>query len=909
MEEERPNPDLLLKQIQTEEAEAARKIGKLKIFFGYAAGVGKTYAMLEAAHAAKTEGIDVVAGYIEPHTRPETLALLNGLESLPPLLVAHRGITLREFDLDATLKRKPQLVLVDELAHTNAEGCRHRKRYQDIQEVLRAGIDVFTTVNVQHIESLNDIVASITGITVRERIPDDVFDQADQVELVDIEPDDLIERLERGKIYQQNQAQRALGHFFTRDNLVALREIALRRTADRVNRTAERERKAAAKEKLPTEEHILICLSSSPSNAKVIRTGARMAEAFHGMFTALFVETPGTRELSGENRMRLRRNLKLAEQLGARISTVYGEDVPAQIAEYAKASGISKIVIGRSNNKRTLFSWIRNPQSLVDRLTKLAPSVDIYVIPDTPVKYVPPSPRSFRKPPKFSVVDFMKTVGILGAVSLLGLWLFLLGFSEASIIAFYILGVLLISSVTNGWVYGASASVVSVLAFNYFFTDPRFTLQAYDAEYPITFVVMFIVSFLTSTLTMRVKKQAALSAFQAQRTEVLLETSQKLQRAMSRREIYEAMAGQLLRLLNRTIILYPIEIQTKGGRRLGQPMPFPLGNTDVSPYLAQDERAVAEWAFRNSKHAGATTDTLPGARCLYLAVRSHDEVFAVVGIVIPRDDELDAFEKNLLIALLGEFALALEKDHINETKNQISLQAQQEQLRANLLRAISHDLRTPLTSISGNAGILMENESVLDRKKKRQLYTDIYDDSMWLINLVENLLSVTRIENGSMNIHETPELLEEVVQEALRHINRKKAEHRITFEQEDDLLMARMDSRLVIQVIINIVDNAIKYTPPGSHIDIQTKREGEWAVVTIADDGPGIADDVKKRLFDMFFTTDHTHGEGRRGLGLGLSLCKSIINAHGGTISVQDNIPRGTVFRFTLHAEKEFHLE
>lgn len=388
MDEQRLDPDQLLTRIKGEKPKESR--GRLKIFFGYAAGVGKTYAMLEAAHAAKDAGVDVVAGYIEPHTRPATLGLLDGIERLPPLTLSYKGVALREFDLDGAIARRPQLILVDELAHTNAEGCRHRKRYQDIEELLKAGVDVYTTVNVQHIESLNDIVASITGVIVRERVPDSVFDSADQVKLVDIEPDDLIERLSEGKIYASDQAHRALGHFFTRENLVALREIALRRTADRVNRIAERGKPLGAD--YYTEEHILICLSSSPSNAKVIRTAARMAGAFHGSFTALFVETPGTAELDGENRGRLRENLRLAEQLGAHIATVYGEDIPAQIAEYAKVSGVSKIVIGRSNNRKGLFA---RRQNLVERLTVLAPNIDIHIIPDNAPPYT--AARRWRK--------------------------------------------------------------------------------------------------------------------------------------------------------------------------------------------------------------------------------------------------------------------------------------------------------------------------------------------------------------------------------------------------------------------------------------------------------------------------------------------------------------------------------
>ena len=409
-----------------------KRQGSLKIFFGYAAGVGKTYAMLEAAHQVQKQGIDIVVGYIERHTRPDTLALLAGLEQLPNKEVDYKGIKLKEFDLDAALKRHPQIVLVDELAHSNAAGCRHAKRYQDVEELLRAGIDVYTTVNVQHLESLNDLVASITQVAVSERIPDSVFDSADQVELVDIEPDDLIARLQSGKVYRKNQASRALNHFFTRENLAALREIALRRTADRLSRHA---RKSGNENVAKAGEHILICLSSAPSNAKVIRTAARMAEAFHSGFTALFVETPETKELKGDSLKRLRDNLHLAEQLGAQIATVYGDDPAVQIAEYAKVSGITKIVIGRTNHKSTMFL---QSKTLVDKLTKLAGDIDIYIIPDAQPIYKKKFNLLRKEEPKFRWIDLLKVVLITIFATIISFGFYSAGLREANIIIVYI---------------------------------------------------------------------------------------------------------------------------------------------------------------------------------------------------------------------------------------------------------------------------------------------------------------------------------------------------------------------------------------------------------------------------------------------------------------------------------------
>lgn len=889
MEELRPDSTALLQQITQQENAPA---GKLKIFFGYAAGVGKTYAMLEAAQRFKEAGGDVVAGYIEPHTRPETMELLAELEQLPPKELHYKGIWLREFDLDAALKRKPELILVDELAHTNAEGCRHIKRYQDVEELLRAGINVYTTVNVQHLESINDVVAAITGITVSERIPDHIFDAADQVELMDIEPADLLERLKAGKIYRERQADQAMSHFFSEKNLAALREIALRRTADRVSRAPVHLTEPRSK----SGEHVLICLSSSPSNTKVIRTAARMAEAFHGEFTALFVETSDFSAQSDEERKHLLANLRLAEELGARITTVYGDDPAIQIAEYARIGGISKIVLGRSQQKRPFYPV---KKTLMDRLLELAPDLDIYIIPEHTDSTRSLKPR--RIPAKhLSIADFVKMSVILLLCTAVGVLLTWMNFNIANVILMYILGVLFISMITSGRLCSLLASFLSVLVFNFFFTYPYFTLNS-DPSYIATFIVMFLVSLLSSSLTTRSKAQAISSARKAYRTEVLLETSQKLQKAEDIESIIKVTATQLNKLLDHSVLFYAVDSDDK----LQEAKQFPVHpEDDLSGCLTPAEQAAAEWVRKNNKHAGVTTGTLPGAKCLYMAVRGMAKVFAVVGIVIDGTSAPDAFEKNLMIAILDECGLAMEKESIGQAKRKIEETARQEALRASLLRAISHDLRTPLTSISGNAGILMENGSVLDEDKKHKLYSSIYDDSIWLIRLVENLLSITRIENGSVKLKTEPELLDEIFQEALAHLDRSSVDHEITVDLPDDLMMANMDAQLIVQVIINLINNAIKYTQPGSHITLSARRCGKLVNVTVSDDGPGISDAAKEKLFDMFFTADNVRGDGRRGLGLGLSLCKSIINAHGGVIEVADNTPKGTRFQFTLHTSE-----
>lgn len=894
MELTRQNPDELLRAIHNDSRNTSK--GKLKIFFGYAAGVGKTYAMLQAAHQAKEQGTDVVAGYIESHARPQTAALLDGLEQLPVKQVPYGGITLREFDIDAALNRKPQLILVDEFAHTNAEGSRHAKRYQDVRELLMAGIDVYTTVNVQHIESLNDTVASITGILVRERIPDSVFDLATQVELVDIEPTELLMRMSEGNIYREDQAKRAAAHFFTIENLTALREIALRRCADRVNLLTERGR-IQRQGDYHTDEHILVCLSSSPSNSKIIRTAARMSRAFKGNFTALFVETPDTATMNEVNKKRLRENIRLAGQLGAIIETTYGDDVPYQIAEFARLSGISKIVIGRSTaTRKNIFS----KASLTERLIASAPNLEIHVIPDAAV----PEYRSLKQkmPKVIPVRDIGKSILVLLAATLISYAFYALGFTEANIIAVYIFGVLVASIITTSRLCGLVTSIVSVLVFNFFFTIPRFTFHFNDPDYPVTFTIMFMVAFLTGSLATKLKENAKQSAQAAFRTKILLETNQLLQKEADEYAILRVTAGQLTKLLKRDIVIYP-----SIGEDIGNPKIYYAEGSGDSKLITENEKATAQWVFRNNKHAGATTDTLANAQCLYLAVRNGSSVYGVVGISIDKIP-LDSFENSVTLSIMGECALALENMKNARDKEEAAVMAKNEQLRANLLRAISHDLRTPLTSISGSAGNLMANYQKMDDATRVQTFTDIYDDSMWLINLVENLLAVTRIEGGRVNLNRSVELMDEVIAEALRHINRKSNEHTIRVSSNQDLLLANIDAKLIVQVIINLVDNAIKYTPSHSIIEIYTEKKGKWILVSVSDDGPGIPDEQKSRVFDMFYSGANKIADSRRSIGLGLSLCKTIVTAHGGEIDLADHLPKGTVFTFTLPAgEVELH--
>ncbi|WP_159560311.1 sensor histidine kinase [Streptococcus halichoeri] len=867
--------------------------GKLKIYFGYAAGVGKTYAMLEGAHAAKKAGLDVVSGYIEPHDRPETMRLLNGLEQLPPKRLIYKGITLHELDIDAALKRHPDILLVDELAHTNCPGSRNKKRYQDIKELLHAGIDVYTTVNVQHIDSLNDVIENITGIEVNERIPDAIFNQADKIELVDIAPLDLLERLDEGKIYGKCQAHRAKQHFFKEEKLIALREIALRKTADQINQSVIRA--DTVNKSITAKEHVLVCVSSSPYARHVIRAASRLASAFMADFTALYVGSLDEEGLESSSDTHLQQNLELAEQLGANISLVYAENVSKAIVDYAKVSHVTKLVVGKSIDRRF---WPQ--ENLVEVLSQAAPDLDIFVIPNARGKKVGDSLKPARKRSlsrwQFSMSDLWKTLISLIVVTVIGLLFRYWQFSVDNIITIYILGVQINAVWTKEKLSSVISSILSVLCFNYFFTFPYYTFQAFSPNYPITFMIMLMAGLITSSLINRGQEQARISTEKSYRTELLLQTNKALSKAANLPDILEAVAVQIQKLLVRDVVIYSVSQGT-----LNQARYFPSSHSTqtLQSYDQQKERGVAEWVLHNNKRAGATTNTLSAAHYLYLSIQGKDQVFAVIGILMAGKPALDAFEKSVLLAVLGEAALALEKENLREEQQSIRLKMQKEQLRANLLRAISHDLRTPLTSISGQARLMMEAANPLERAQMVELATYIYDDAMWLINLVENLLSITKLD-GDVALTLSTNVFEEIVEEALKHIDRHVSQHHFQVHLSKELLMAKMDGALMVQVLINIINNAIKYTPPGSAITLTTKRRANSIVVEVADDGPGISDSDKQKIFELFYTPGQRAVDAKRGLGIGLSLCKSIITAHGGVIYARDNQPKGVIIGFTL---------
>lgn len=881
----------LLKALKKDEP---RTSGRLKIFFGYCAGVGKTYAMLKAAHEAASKGANILIGYIEPHGRVHTEALIQGLESVPPLNLTYKSINLQELDVDKVLKRKPEIVLVDELAHTNAEGSRHTKRYQDIEELLHAGIDVWTTLNVQHIESLHDKVASITGVFVKERVPDSVFDSADQVELVDIEAPALIARLKEGLIYPKDRAQRALKSFFTLENLTALREIALRKCADKINILSEQERIKKHKD-YHTEEHLLVCLNAKRSNANIIRAAATMAKAMNARLSALLIKTPEFENLSKAERAILNENTHLAEQFGARLEIVYGDDEAQQIINFVQISNISTFITGRSALAKTPFS-----ASLASKISNAAPLLNIQVVPDNEPLKTSLSRRSLaslnlEKPEFiFSLKDTLKSLLVLAFATLLGRVFEYFDFAVANIIIVFVLAVLVISIITARFIYSLISSALAVLVFNFFFTEPRFTLN-FPQGYIITFIIMFLAAFLCASLANRLKNHAKNAAASAYKTRVLLETNHLLQKAHTKEEIISVTARQLIKLLKKDIIFYFAE-----NNALSEPYAFSASGESVDKhYLSAHEQAVAQWVYKNNKPAGAMSETLRDAACLYFSVCVDKKVYGVLGIA-NNDKPLEFFEKSMLFSLLAECALMLESEQNAKEKQAAAILAKNEKLRSNLLRTISHDLRTPLTSISGNANNLLHQN--FDEKTRKRLYKDIYEDALWLIDLVENILSITRFKQGKIELSLKPEVLDELILEALRHIRNES--HELVFEESSEVLLVSVDAKLIVQVLINIISNALAYTPASTTIKITTQKRANKAVVSISDEGEGIED--KSKIFEMFYSGANKFADSRRSLGLGLYLCKNIIKAHKGSIFVKDNKPKGSIFSFILPLKEDY---
>ena len=642
------------------------------------------------------------------------------------------------------------------------------------------------------------------------------------------------------------------------------------------------------------KEHILVCLSSSPSNERIVRMAGKMAQAFSGSLTALYVQTPGDADMNAEDTVRLQANMRLAQQLGAEIVTTHGEDVATQIAEYVRLSDVTKIVIGRSGVQRRHF-W--SEPTLTERLITLAPEVDIHIIPDVEAYKNYRGKRLLTIRPAFPTAwDLLLTIGILATATVIG-WAFLrLGFANANIIMVYLLGVLLTSAFTSGYTCGVLSAFLSVILFNYFLTEPRLSLAAYGSKYPITFAVMFAAALLTSTLAAKLKAHAQLSARDAYRTKLLFDMNRQLQKAETPEEVYRMTATQIQKLMQRDVLIYPAQ-----GNALLDGNIYPADGS--SPYSIPDtdrEQNVVQWVWQNRKRAGATTQNFPKAKRLYLAIRTGQQIYGVVGIPMEKQTQPDAFTSSVLFSILGECSLALDNLRNAREKEEAAVLAKNEQLRANLLRSISHDLRTPLTSISGNADTLLHSYDVLDEQTRKQIFTDIYDDAQWLTGLVENLLSITKIVDGSVKLHLSDQVVDDIISEALRHIDRRAAEHHIAVDCGDVLLLARMDAGLIMQVLINLVNNAVKYTPVGSNIRITAIPRENMAEICVSDNGPGIPNELKERVFEMFFTGGNPIGDSRRSLGLGLTLCQTIVHAHHGEMTLKDNSPHGCIFSFTI---------
>lgn len=640
-------------------------------------------------------------------------------------------------------------------------------------------------------------------------------------------------------------------------------------------------------------DHVLACLSTAPSNARIIRTAGRMAKAFDSRFTALFVETPDFALATEENKKRLEENRRLAQQLGANIETVYGDDIPYQIAEFARISGITRIVLGQSAvTRRHLFG----KPTLTQLLLSYVPEVDIHIIPDKAADTTYHPKKARRHSNERILKNTLKSVLILLGATLLSLLFHEMGFTRPNIIMVYILGVLLTSIATSHQAYSLISSIASVFIFNYLFTEPRFSLSAYETGYPVTFIIMFLTAYITGTFAIQYKEQARQSAKIAHRTKILFDTDQLLSKAEGKEAILQTAGRQIGKLLGRSIVMFD---HVDG--RLSEPMLFTEGGEQ--PFDRGRELEVARWVLRHNHAAGATTEKFPNAGYLYFAIRVNERVYGVIGIDA-KAGALDASENGILLSILGEAALALENEKNAREKEAAAVLAESEQLRANLLRTISHDLRTPLTTISGNAANLLQNSESFDDETKRRIYADIYDDSIWLTDLVENLLYATRIEEGRMTLKTAPELVSEMFEEAMRYLRPKAKEYTVTARCEDDLLLVRADAKLIVQVIMNLVDNALKYTPAGTTVCISGGKRGDMAEIRVADTGKGIGDEEKERIFDKFYCGEHKIADNRRSLGLGLYLCKAIVEAHGGSICVEDNLPHGTVFRFTLPREE-----
>jgi two-component system sensor histidine kinase KdpD len=896
----RPDPDVLLAQIKSEEQQQTR--GRLKIFLGYVAGVGKTYAMLEAAHQRQEEGKDVAVAYVETHARKETEALLQGLEVLPPRQVEYRGTLLTEMDLDAALARHPQLALVDELAHTNAPGARHPKRYQDVEELLAAGIDVYTTINIQHLESLNDVVQQITGVQVHETVPDSLVDEAYEIELVDLPPDELLQRLRSGKVYVPEQAARALEKFFRKGNLTALRELSLRQAADRVdNQMVDYMQTRAIPGPWAAGERILVCISSHPLGERLVRTGRRLADDLKAEWYVVFVETPGHIHMPDENRQRVQRNLQLATELGAKVINLPGSQVADVVLDFAHDHNITKIIAGKPLRPRW-YEVLRG--SVIDQIIRQSGKIDVYVVNEaheTPQKI---STRAWQ--PHRPWGRYAKSIGLVVLVTLLGFPL-RSRLDLTNLVMLYLAAVV-ISAVFLGRGPSVLASLLSVLAFDFFFVNPRYSFAVGDTQYILTFVGLLLVGLIISSSAALLRDQLEVLRSRNRQSQAVNSLSRELNSAIGLEQVLEAVVRNVGESFDReVIILLPA----------GQKLVKRAASKGFD--LAPAETAVAEWAFKNGKSAGRGTDTLPASPIHYSPLKTTNGTIGILGIR-PSDPGsiLSLEQKALLEAFANLSALAIERASYAEQAAQSEMLRRTEKLQTALLNSISHELRTPLASITGVLTSLAESEGASDPRNKldpattRELLESATDQARQLNRLVENLLDMTRLEAGALRLKREPVDLRDLVSTVLGQMTDRLHNHPLRTAIPEEFPLVSMDAVLIGQVLANLLDNASKYSPPDSPIVITARlnepvedSEKPAIAVSIRDDGHGIPEEDLERVFDKFYRSSGAHREAHQpaqvvGTGLGLSICKGIIEAHNGRIWIANNPDQGVTVTFTL---------
>lgn len=864
-----PSPDPLMKKAEQE------KRGRLKIFLGAAPGVGKTYEMLMSGRALLADGMDVVIGVVETHGRQETQALTEGYEIIPCARVEYKGHVLKEMDLDAVLERRPQLVLVDELAHSNAPGSRHPKRYLDVEELLSRGIDVYTTLNIQHVESLNDVVAQITRIRVRETVPDSIIDRADDIEIVDITPEDLIKRLREGKVYLPKTAERATENYFSAGNLTALRELALRRTAQRVDDQLLSHMQAnAISGPWSAGERVLVCIDEQPHSAALIRYARRQVDRLRTPWTALYVETSRAATLSEDDKDRIATTLRLAEHLGGEVVTLNGYDVAQDIITYALAHNFSHIVIGKPQKSRLREMF---EGSVSHNLIRSAGNLSVHVISGSQQDKPPLRQVAVAKNQTFTLRPYLLSLGYIAAAVVVGGLLSRV--LDVRNLALVFLMAVLVTAVTSGMRPALFASAMSALTFNFFFLVPLYTLDIGDAESVIALSIFISVALIASNLTARVHRQAADARNRARTTEGLYQFSKKLAGAGTLEDVLWATVYQIAAMLKvRVVVLLPDDASanTAIAVRAGYPPDDTLVDADI---------AAARWAWEHDRPAGRGADTLPGAKRLYLPLRTGGNTIGVVGLDDDRQGPLLTPEQRRLFDALSEqAALAIARIQLVDDLDRAQLAVEADRLRSALLTSISHDLKTPLAAILGAAGTLKDYSGALPDEDRTELLTTVVDEAERLNRFIANLLDMTRIEAGAMQPNKSLHYLGDIVGSALKRAAKILINHRVETDIAPDVPMLKLDPVLFEQVLFNLLDNAAKYAPEGSFVHISGRLEQDTVVVHISDEGVGIPVGDVKRIFDSFYRV-HKMDQIRAGTGLGLAICKGFIEALGGTIT------------------------